>query len=61
MAEKQSHKAYCVFCSKTIDIGNGGSSALLSHQKGKGHTELVRAKAVNQCFTFGIVSLSMKV
>ena len=52
MAEKQSHKAYCVFCSKTIDIGNGGSSALLSHQKGKGHTELVRAKTENRIGNF---------
>ena len=50
--EKQSHKAYCVFCSKTIDIGNGGSSALLSHQKGKGHTELVRAKTENRIGNF---------
>ena len=23
-AEKKSQKAYCVLCSKTIDIGNGG-------------------------------------
>ena len=39
-AEKKSQKAYCVLCSKTIDIGNGGSSALESHQKGKTHNEL---------------------
>ena len=33
--EKKLQKAYCIICSKTIDIAHGGSSVLQSHQKGK--------------------------
>ena len=38
--EKKSQKAYCVLCSKVIDIGNEGSSSLESHHKVKTHNEL---------------------
>ena len=50
--EKKLQKAYCVLCSKTIDIGNGGSSALESHQKGKTHNELFMKRNENRIGNF---------
>lgn len=50
--EKQSYKAYCVLCCKTIDIGNGGVSALYSHQKGKTHVDIVKGKSENRIGSF---------
>ena len=39
---------YCIICSKTIDIANGGLSALQSDQKGKTHSELVMKRNENR-------------
>ena len=50
--EKKPQKTYCVLCSKTIDIGNGGSSALESHQKGKTHNELFMKRNENRIGNF---------
>ena len=41
-------KAYCIVCIKTMDIANGRSSSLHSHQKGKRHSELVMKRIENR-------------
>ena len=46
--EKKPQKAYCVICSNTIDIANGLSSAMQSHQKGKTHSALVMKRSENR-------------
>ena len=46
--EKKSQKVYCIICSKTTDIANGGSSVLHSDQKGKTHGELVMKRNNNR-------------
>ena len=45
-------KAYCVVCTRTFDIGNGGFSALTSHEKGKTHIGLIEKKKENRIGTF---------
>ena len=46
--EKKPQKVYCIISSETIDIANGGSSALQSHQKGKMLSELVMIRNENR-------------
>ena len=44
----QPHKAYCILCRKTIDLSNGGSSALASHHAGKKHQGVWKERAENR-------------
>ena len=46
--EKDPKKAYCTLYETTFKISNGGSSAIVSHQKGRGHNDLVTAKSQNR-------------
>ena len=54
--KKKPQKVCCIICSKTINIANGGSLALQSHQKGKMRSELVMKRNEN-----GISNLFKKI
>ena len=45
-------KAYCIICSKSIDVTSSGSSALMSHAKGKCHTDKVEKRSRNVIGSF---------
>lgn len=40
--DKNSNKAFCFACKKSIDLNVMGESALVSHMKGKKHEEYVK-------------------
>ena len=40
--DKNSNKAFCFACKKSIDLNVLGESALVSHMKGKKHEEYVK-------------------
>ena len=45
-------KAYCILCSKSIDVTSCGVSALNSHQRGQGHNDKLKERNKDQIGSF---------
>ena len=53
-APNNSHKAYCMICAKSINVMSSGCSALISHSKGKGHTDKMEQRSRNVIGGFSV-------